>query len=367
MNTFTKYFLILLGVAALGFVLWYFSSIVIYILVAAVLSLIGRPLVDLLTRIKYRRIVMPRWLAALVTLILLWIIVIAFFRVFIPLIASEANDLSDINSEMVMDKLQAPMHKVERIYNEYFAAQNNNMSLEDYINGKIKSVLKISIVSNLFSYIFGLLGNIFIAIFSISFITFFFLKDQSMFADSIILLMPERHEQAVRNALTSSRKLLMRYFIGICCQETAVATLIAIGMTIIGVGLNHSLIIALVIGLLNVIPYLGPWLGGIIGILLAISTHLHLDFSKELLPMVGYMVLVILIVHIIDNILFQPLIFSSSVKAHPLEIFLVILLAGTIAGIPGMIVAIPSYTVIRVFAKEFFNKLRVVQKLTRNI
>ena len=159
MNTFTKYFLILAGVAALGFVLWYFSSIVIYILVAAVLSLIGGPLVDLLTRIRYRRIVVPRWLAAMVTLILLWILVIAFFRVFIPLIASEANDLSHIDSETVMEKLATPMQKVERIYNEYFAAQNNDLSLEDYINDKIKSVLKISIVSNIFSYIFGLLDR----------------------------------------------------------------------------------------------------------------------------------------------------------------------------------------------------------------
>lgn len=367
MNTFTKYFLIMAGVALLGFLLWYFSSIVIYILVAAVLSLIGGPLVDLLTKIKYRKISVPRWLAAMVTLIVLWVLVIAFFRVFIPLIASEANDLSQIDSEMIMNKLDTPMQKVEKVYNQYFAAQNGNLSLEDYINDKIKSVLKISVVSDIFTYIFDLLGNIFIAVFSISFITFFFLKDQSMFADSIILLVPARHEKAVRNALSSSRKLLMRYFIGICCQESAVAILTAIGMTIVGVGFNHSLVIALVIGLLNVIPYLGPWIGAIIGVILGISTHLHMDFNAELLPMIGYMGLVVLIVHIIDNILFQPLIFSSSVKAHPLEIFLVILIAGTLAGIPGMIVAIPGYTVIRVFAKEFFNKLRVVQKLTRNI
>lgn len=61
------------------------------------------------------------------------------------------------------------------------------------------------------------------------------------------------------------------------------------------------------------------------------------------------------------------MIFSMSVRAHPLEIFLVILIAGTLAGIPGMILGIPGYTVIRVFAKEFPDQVRIVKKLTSNI
>ena len=367
MNTFSKYLLILIGIAALGFVLWYFSSIVIYILVAGVLSLVGRPVVDILARIRIRRFKVPRWLAALLALILLWTLVITFFRVFIPLIASEANDLSKIDTEMVLEKLDRPVQAIERIYYEYYTASDNTQSFNDFINDKLTSVLDVSVVSDLFSFIFGLLGNIFIAIFAISFITFFFLKDQTMFADSIVLLVPERHEEAVRKALTSTRKLLMRYFIGIGGQITAIMTLITIGMTIVGVGFSHALVIALVIGLLNVIPYVGPLLGGTIGVLLGIATHLQMDFSTELLPLVGWMLVVILFVQACDNILFQPLIFSSSVKAHPLEIFLVIMIAGTLLGIPGMIVAVPTYTVIRVFAKEFFSKFRVVQKLTRNI
>ncbi len=367
MNTFSKYLLILIGVAALGFVLWYFSSIVIYILVAGVLSLIGRPVVDLLARIRIKNVKVPRWLAALVTLILLWVLLVSFFRVFIPLVASEANDLSQIDTQMVLKKLGRPVKTIERIYYDYYTAADDTQSFNDFINDKLTSVLNVSIVSNIFSFIFGLLGNIFIAIFAISFITFFFLKDQTMFANSLVLLVAAKHEQAIRKALTSTRKLLMRYFIGIGGQITAIMTLITVGMTIVGVGFSHALVIALVIGLLNVIPYVGPLIGGTIGILLGIATHLQMDFSTELLPLVGWMLVVILIVQACDNVLFQPLIFSSSVKAHPLEIFLVIMIAGTLLGIPGMIVAVPTYTVIRVFAKEFLSKIRVVQKLTENI
>jgi predicted PurR-regulated permease PerM len=159
----------------------------------------------------------------------------------------------------------------------------------------------------------------------------------------------------------------MRYFIGICVEITAVMIAITIGMTIVGLGFTHALVIGLVIGLLNVIPYLGPWLGGIIGIIIGVANNLGMDLRTEMLPMAGYMLLVILIVQIIDNNLLQPVIFSNSVKAHPLEIFLVIMIAGTLAGIPGMILAVPTYTVIRVFAKEFFNTIRVVKKITEDM
>jgi predicted PurR-regulated permease PerM len=68
-----------------------------------------------------------------------------------------------------------------------------------------------------------------------------------------------------------------------------------------------------------------------------------------------------------DDFVLQPTIYSERVKAHPLEVFLVILTAGHVAGITGMLLAIPSYTVIRVLAKEFFSEFALVQKLTQNI
>jgi len=167
--------------------------------------------------------------------------------------------------------------------------------------------------------------------------------------------------------MESVRHLLMRYFVGLLAQASGMMILTTIGMTIAGIDFSLSLIIGLIVGLINVIPYLGPYLGGSIGILLGVANNLHMDFSAELLPMVVLMMAVIVCVQLIDNFLFQPLIFGTSVKAHPLEIFLVILIAGTFAGIPGMILGIPIYTVIRVFAKEFLSHVRFVKKLTRNM
>ena len=86
-----------------------------------------------------------------------------------------------------------------------------------------------------------------------------------------------------------------------------------------------------------------------------------------LLPQLIYMAIVFAITQLIDNIVLQPLIYGNSVHAHPLEIFLVILLAGSMAGIPGMILAIPGYTVLRVILREFFNKYKLVETLTKNL
>lgn len=94
---------------------------------------------------------------------------------------------------------------------------------------------------------------------------------------------------------------------------------------------------------------------------------LELDFYGGILPLVVKVLIIFVVVQLIDNFVFQPLIYSSSVKAHPLEIFLVILAAGSLFGIGGMVLAIPTYTVFRVIAKEFFDQFKVVRSITRSI
>jgi predicted PurR-regulated permease PerM len=367
MNSTLRYFLLAIGLAVLGFLLWYFSSIVFYILVAAVLSLIFRPLAVLLGRVRIWRLRIPEGLSALLVLMLIWALVFGFFRLFVPLVASEANKLSQIDSNLLVERLDKPIRWAEGLYDQYNAGRSDAPSLEEFLSEKMKGILDLTMVSNFFSSLVGLMGNLIIAVFSISFITYFMLRERSLITDFVVLLVPEKHERAIRVAMDSIRHLLMRYFIGLLGQASGVIILVSIGMKIVGINLALAMTIGLIVGVINVIPYLGPWLGGSIGILLGVANNLNGDFTAELLPMVLSMVAVIVCVQLIDNFLFQPLIYSKSVRAHPLEIFLVILIAGTVAGIPGMILGIPTYTVIRVFAKEFLSQVRVVKKLTRNI
>ena len=367
MSKTARYIFIIAGVIILGFILWYFKSIVACILISLVLSLIGHPVVTFLGKLKIGRISLPKALRAFVTLILLWVVFFIFFRIFVPLVINEANDLSKINIQVIVDNLDEPLKKIDKFIGKFKMSPSDKVSVKDFFTDKLASVLNITAFSGIISTITSLMGNIFIAVLAISFMTFFFLKDEKMFTESIILLVPDKHVNAFRHALTSVRKLLMRYFIGILVQITGIIILVTAGLTIVGVGFSHSLLIGFLAGILNVIPYLGPLLGSTLGVILGVATHLQMDFYSELLPMIGYMILVFVIVHVIDNVVSQPIIYSSSVNAHPMEILLILMIAGSLAGIPGMILAIPSYTVLRVFAKEFFNKFKVVKKLTEKI
>jgi predicted PurR-regulated permease PerM len=222
-------------------------------------------------------------------------------------------------------------------------------------------------VQNFMGSILGTLGNIIIAIFSISFITFFFLKDQHLFFESILMWVPDKYTDNVTRALNSIKSLLTRYFIGVVIQCTCIMILIDIGMTIIGIDFQQALVMGLILGILNVIPYVGPWLGLFIAIIMGVASHINQEMSTVVVPLILYMILVEFIVHLIDNVVFQPIIFSNSVKAHPLEIFIVVLAAGFAAGVPGMILGIPTYTVLRVFAREFFYNFKPVQKITSGL
>ena len=95
--------------------------------------------------------------------------------------------------------------------------------------------------------------------------------------------------------------------------------------------------------------------------------HINNGVEMPLLLFLLIILAIFIVTQFIDNYVFQPLIYSNSVKAHPLEIFIVILLAGQISGIFGILIAVPAYTVLRVIASEFISGSKLVQRLTRNI
>ena len=367
MNSVIRNILILAGIILLISAVWFFREIVVYILVSGVLSIMGRPLVDLLCRIRIWKWNFPRPLSALITLLLIWGLIIMFFYIFVPLVAAQIDQLSSIDSSKLVQFIEVPIKKIEGIIKALNKDFTQEGSIRTYIIGKVAGVLNINVIQNFIGSVAGILGNVIIAIFSITFITFFFLKDQHLFFETILMWVPDKYVNNVTRALYSIKRLLTRYFIGIVIQSTCIMILVTIGMTIVGIELRQALVMGLILGIINVIPYVGPWLGLFIAIIMGVASHMDQDFNTVVIPLVFYMFLVEAIVHMIDNIVFQPVIFSSSVKAHPLEIFIVVLAAGFAAGVPGMILGIPAYTVIRVFAGEFFNNFKAIRKITSSL
>ena len=367
MKTTLRNILIFSGILLLIAGVWYFREIVVYILVSGVLSIMGRPLVDLFCRIRIWRWKFPRALGALLTLLIIWGVIVLFFIIFIPLVTNQINQFSSIDSSKLVKLVEEPIKRIEALFRAFNKDISREVSIQDYIISKVAGVLNINLIQNFISSIASILGNIAVAIFSITFITFFFLKDQRLFFESILIWVPDKYVDNVTRALYSIKRLLTRYFIGIIIQSTCIMILITIGMSIVGIDFQQALVMGLILGIVNVIPYVGPWLGLFIAIIMGVASHMNQDFTTVVLPLVWYMIIVEAITHSIDNVVFQPVIFSNSVKAHPLEIFIVVLAAGFAAGVPGMILGIPTYTVLRVFAREFFNNFKAVRRITSSL
>jgi len=267
---------------------------------------------------------------------------------------------------MILNSLKDPLSRFFSFISRKQVVITDNTFI-DLITEQLNARFSFSTISNVVSFVANTLGSLLIGFFAVSFITFFFLKEEKMFRDAVLLIVPTDMEKKVGKILTTISLLLQRYFVGIALEMLVVGTLYTLGLVIIGFEFSHAVVIALFASLFNIIPYVGPWIGALLGLLIGLALNVQMNFMDYTLPLLGWMGLIFLTVKTLDDILFQPLIYSSSVKAHPLEIFLVILAAGTVAGIKGMILAIPVYTIIRVIAKEFFDNLKIVRKITEEI
>lgn len=366
MNIVTKYILGFVALAVAIFFSWYFFSIIVYVLVAAVISFIGRPIIDLLSRFKFRNYRLPDSLKAGITVVCLWGLFILFFSTIIPLAVQEFQSLGNVSVSNIVSNLESPIENVGNFLKRYELLGDDD-DVRTMISDMLNHTLNIARLKTWFGTVAGTMSDIFVAIFSITFILFFFLKDSRLFSGMVMAIVPSRYEEQARNALDSIQKLLVRYFVGLLLEVMGVMTLNTLGLTVVGLDFRNAVVIGLVAGVLNVIPYIGPLIGIFFGLAVGIVLNLNMEFYHQLFPLLMYMTLVMLLTQLIDNVVFQPCIYGNSVHAHPLEIFLVILMAGSLAGIPGMILAIPLYTVLRVILKEFFNKYKLVKKLTQGL
>lgn len=350
--------------AAVLFVVWYFSSIVVYILVSAVLAVMGRPLVGRLAALRVRKWRVPRSLAALATLAVIWIVAAVLCSLFVPLVFGKINQLADVDFGAVVSSIGEPVARAQHNLQELFALPESSFSLSEELTSALRGMVDLGSLNSFFSSVVGTVVSSVIAVFSISFITFFFLKEDDLFYTMVTAVFPDRFRGNVTRALDSVTLLLGRYFTGILTESLLLMSAVSLTMMAFGMAAADAFFIGLVMGVMNVVPYAGPLIGGAISVAVGIVT-----------PMegmtVGHTALVImlslLVLKGLDDFVLQPSLYSERVKAHPLEIFIVILVAGSLAGILGMLLAIPSYTVLRVFAKEFFSQFALVRRLTENI
>ena len=364
LQTFLRWVVGLTVATAVGALLWYFREVVIYIIASAVFAIIGRPFVGLLCKMKIRKFAVPRWLAAAVTLVLLWVVIGGLLSLIVPLVAGKVYELSSLDLRSALEGVETPLARLQNSISTIFALPETHFSLSEIIVSTLRQFLNYDTVNSVVTSIINTGMSAVIVLFSVSFITFFFLKEDGLFSQMVSAVFPDKYAENVHRAIDKVSLLLSRYFTGLLTESLIISTIIAVVLLIFGMKVENACFIAVIMGMLNVIPYAGPAVGVLVSMFIGIVAPIDgCTIAYTLAVILG----TICVVKGIDDFVLQPTIYSSKVSAHPLEIFIVILMAGSVGGIVGLLVAVPSYTVLRVFAKEFFSEVSLVRKLTKEI
>ena len=364
MNKILSFIKPIAGLLAVGALIYFFPDIFMYFAIAIILSMLGRPLCERLKKFHIKRFHLGDSVSAVLTMVVMFLIVSLIFLFIIPLVNREIAILSNIDTDAIVDYFEKP---IEKIYN--FLIQYNIIRPEEDLLKMTEEKLYALVNWDNFSSIIGGLisktSSLVIGLFSTIFLTFFLLKDQDIVHNIFMAITPDSYTLQMNNIIRDSRVMLTRYMFGLIAELLCMMILIFIGLSIFGV--NNALIIAVIGGFMNIIPYLGPLMGGAIGVVIGIISNLGISAFAMILPNTLEIIGVFIAANAVDNFVLQPTIYSKSVFAHPIEIFLVILMAGNIGGVVGMIKAIPSYTLIRIIAKQLLSEFKFIELLTKNL
>ena len=334
------------------YTLYLLQSIIVYLIVSLVLTLMGKPLIQFFHK---RLRIKSRSLCVILTMTIFILLALSVFSLFIPLLVSQGKNLSGLNIDLLKnnldDLIQQTLSKI-------------GLNPEEYSFG-VQEILNFIDIPNFLNSFISFISDFGVGAFSVLFISFFFMKDGEKILFALLSTFPSHRKRKLKTSIFKINNLSSRYFVGLILQITILFVIYTIVLLIFGV--ENAFIIALLCAMLNLIPYIGPMISFVLMALLTMSSNLQNDFMSVSLPTTIYVLIGFLVGQFIDNVFSQPLIFSNSVKSTALEIFLITLISGTLFGMVGMVVAIPAYTVLKVVLKEFLPNNKLIGLITKNI
>lgn len=189
--------------------------------------------------------------------------------------------------------------------------------------------------------------SIAVGVITAPFILFYLLRDGHQLPDYLAKILPIKHRQSAKHLLVEMNRQVSNYVRGQLIVAFIVAMLFYVGFLI--VGLRFALLLGIVAGVLNLVPYLGSFLAMVPAVVVAAFVS-------------PWMLVKVLIVFIVEQTLegrvISPFVLGSSLKIHPLTIIFILLISGKAFGVLGVILGIPGYAVIRVVATESFQWYR---------
>jgi predicted PurR-regulated permease PerM len=344
------------AVLILGWFLYKIKALFLFIGIAAVISLIARPIMLFLkSRARF-----SNTLATISTLIMVIAGLGLLIWIFVPIVIEQSKNIAEIDFDLV----KSDLNELSIQASEYLGVEEINI-VEAIRNSEQVKGFDVEVVPSFFDVFINNLGNGVVGLFAVLFISFFLIKDENFIPSVVTSFAKKGNERRFLLVFKKIKKLLSRYFIGLVAQVFILSVFYSIILLLFDI--DNAIAIAIICAFLNIVPYLGPLIAGALMMLIVLSNNLGADFSSELVPTLGYVFIGYCLSQLFDNLITQPVIFGKSVKSHPLEIFIVILIGGFLFGISGMILAVPVYTALKVISKEFLSEYKIVQRLTKNL
>ena len=321
----------------------FFSTLFFPIIISGFLYFLLNPFVGYLQRLK-----LPRILAIVVIYLVIIGLIALVIGNLIPMISKQitafVNDVPRYYNQtlLFLDQLSESDQFKWVMTQEYFSVNNVVENLKDW------AATLPNTITNSITSIVGVVANIAVTIVTVPFLLFYMFKDGDKFPNMISKFIPSSYRKEGLKTLKETGETLAIYINGQVTVALFVGTLAFIGYVIID--LPYALVMALIVAITNIIPYVGPFLGGAPAVLIALFD----SPTKALL-----VVVVITIAQQLEGNVLSPLILGKKLDTHPATIIILLLVAGNLAGILGMILAIPTYAVSKTIILNFVNFLRL--------
>ena len=301
-------------------------GIIVPVLMALLFAILLRPVVHFLnTKLRF-----PHVLAVITS-------VFAFVLLFVGIFTFISFQITDIANDFDKIEKNISIHISNlKIYlRDHFNLSSREQ--DEYIDGATKDSVekgKEILGTTLMSFTDTLLNVVLVPIY-----TFLILLYRTHFMLFLSKLFDKKHHEKLRDILFQIKVAVKGYIVGLLIEMIAVSVLTSIGFMIIGV--EYAILLGIITGILNLIPYVGILVAGILSIIASLTS------STEVSIVIGVIV-VNLIVQFIDNNILVPMIVSSKVEINAFVSIIGIIIGGAMAGIAGMFLAIPLLAIMKV-------------------
>ncbi len=285
-------------------------------------------------------------LSSILSIIFPFIVVLFVLMYVFPVIIHQLNSLTHLSYERVFDNIITQFPFFDNIVTYLGGKKYVLQSIQDAMH----QIINISIIAQWSTILLDNLSKVLMNLLIIFFITFHLLKDDAFINKALAVFTHPNYFSGMEEIIAHVKDILGRYFRGLLIDIVIISVVNTLLMTLLGI--KNAFLIGVLSGVLNIIPYIGPLVTLLVGLFLGVSGDI-IEMHYNLIPYtVTKIIIVLVVVNIIDGTIIQPYIFSNVLRAHPLEIFIVIIAAGMLGGIIGMMLAIPVYVIFKVVLKE---------------